>query len=920
MILVILRRLTAFGLLLFSILSADAQGNASGVVQVPICGDGAFQVGEGTIYGEMWVGGPQALEEPLTAADLNLLRGKPGFAGLTDAQIQTKMIKIRKEVWEAIDLIGLLDVRLALRLESLFLNRRISLEFSNRQIGGALDRNSLGHLAEDSDNGALSIKNYPCDTVTDFDISFVVMLGTLIHEGTHLSQTWPDAYRNLLDMNWRHWREEMEKRYLFQCNEIASSEKEKTVIFGLFLAMRGIKRDGKIPDDNAATGTVIPPLARAIAQKFLDTVPAAERTQKTDALVKALTPHVDRINSVLSCRRLVKTKVGELRDRPAPQNNQEMLPLQQEWIAFIQTTGWFQQIGDAVLNGVFSLDLIAGGSGAEANQVRQYDHLGDPRIITVPGLSVITDVAYVNDRAILVGGLSATAGQGAIYSLRDVNMDDLLDPASLNLITSMSGLSRGVSLACDPVNGRGFCLGRQTGNLYTLTPPPPALPTSLTFQLSTNSAPILDENFFLHLPPGGNKLFFVPDFGGCITEATQWSSAPAIGTIANNFRIHRPVVEYPVPPVFLDPVFRGDSYVRFGATPDREIKLFNDAVTPAALLGTTMTDSSGTGLFRIPAITGAPLLRLNDAIYGDSATFTPGPPITDPNTVLLPPGFYVPGNSFPIVDPPIFFAPPHREIKLDFSERMSWSSGHTATTTIGSNAFTDISPDLPLLNMPRTGFWRAQWLGRNDIVPDSRIFTIPAAMTTAIDLRLQEFDFGAVNGQSNATYTVIDRDGLHEDLAFITPGTATLNITPLMLANTVSGSPTVLKVRRTDIVDGKTQDFLITTYSNRRALIEPKDTGSFLLVPCQLLSGGSYPIYQFTLSNNPADLCTDPHWHAPPFFSAYSLENSSTATPEPPVDCGWGTVELVPIALCPLTYAAWAAFVNAHPPSPYLFN
>jgi hypothetical protein len=893
-----------------------AEWDGPGITHVPICGDAAFQVGDG-----LWVGSPQALEEPLEEKDLNLLRGQKGFTGLTDAQINAKMLKIRQEVWDAINLIAQFDPRLGYCLESVFLNRRLFLEFSDRQVAGAVDGNSLGKAADDCGNGSIALKAYPCDSVPEYSRDFVRMLSVLVHEGTHLSQTWPTVYFDVTTMNWRLWKQEMEKRVLFQSNELEASRKERAITKGMWDAMRGIRLRGEIPEDNPALFLHIPPVVRAIAQKFLNETPPAERAAKAGAIENSLSEVFGATDQVIACRTLVKNKAEEMRDRPEPTDRFELLPLQQEWLTFIRGTGWFQQIGDEVLNGIFSISLLAGGGGAEANQVRQYDANGNVMPLTISGLTNITDVAFFNERTILIGGLSTTVGEGAVYTLTDTNLDNFFDMPSLTLVQRISGLAGGVSLAVDRTAGRGFCLGRQTGNLYSLSPAPPALPASLTLLGGINQAPVLDENYYILAPPGGGEIFFVPEFGGCITEGVQWSSCPSTGVITNNFRTVRPLELCEVAPVFLDKPFAGDKYVRCGGTPGADVQLFNDAVVPPALLGTTKTDSRGNGLFYVSAISAGFKLRLHDmGTLEDSVEYRPGQPITDPShNIVLPTGIYVPGLANPVIQPPLFRAPPHTDFRIDFSEHATWASGESVIGTVPGDGFAMPPVNFTTIEeqMPATGFWRIKWTGRRDIVPDGRTFTLTAGITTTINLNEGECDFDSSDCRSSAIYTILDRGGLHEDACRLSADGRSLECTPLLTHNP-SCTADIIRVRRTDVVSNELQDFFIQVYSNRRALI-PSSPGPLGLmdIPCLIIGGAPYPIYQFTLSNSEIDLCTEPHWHSGGV--AYTLYEG-TATQEPAGSCGWGLVEDIEFDFVLVSTAAWLNFVSAHPPPVNIYN
>ena len=119
-------------------------------------------------------------------------------------------------------------------------------------------------------------------------------------------------------------------------------------------------------------------------------------------------------------------------------------------------------------------------------------------------------------------------------------------------------------------------------------------------------------------------------------------------------------------------------------------------------------------------------------------------------------------------------------------------------------------------------------------------------------------------------------------------------------------------------MNNETQDFFIQVYSNRRALVPTGGgpTGT-VDVPCLIINGAPYPIYQFFLMNTEADLCTEPHWHSGPVV--YTLYENTPAN-QPADSCGWGLLEAVEFDYVITSAANWLSFVGAHPPPVSIFN
>lgn len=87
--------------------------------------------------------------------------------------------------------------------------------------------------------------------------------------------------------------------------------------------------------------------------------------------------------------------------------------------------------------------------------------------------------------------------------------------------------------------------------------------------------------------------------------------------------------------------------------------------------------------------------------------------------------------------------------------------------------------------------------------------------------------------------------------------------------------------------------------------------------PCVVLDGLHYPIYQFVLANNPADVCKEPHWHAHRTVYPVDSRNASGRNDPNPPACGFGTVKQLPVVMVEVSKDDWAQFLIDHlPPLP----
>ncbi len=160
-------------------------------------------------------------------------------------------------------------------------------------------------------------------------------------------------------------------------------------------------------------------------------------------------------------------------------------------------------------------------------------------------------------------------------------------------------------------------------------------------------------------------------------------------------------------------------------------------------------------------------------------------------------------------------------------------------------------------------------------------------------------------------FILVDPPALHPDLFVWDPQKGEITVTGLTTIPQI--------VFRYKIVAGpyETQPVAVTvTFDPRRNYAEEFLTSGpdKVKVPCLRLDNLLYPVYQFRLTNNPADVCTEPHWHAHgPVFPVDVLSPIGRTDPNPP-SCGFGTVKTVPAEFYELSKDAWQKFLIDHIP------
>jgi hypothetical protein len=274
-----------------------AGGNPrAGIIQIPIAGEGADQVGGKYM---VWIDRREALESQVPPNELAELRKHPPFRGKTDAEITDKMKAIRRNVETAIDRIGRSSLNVAVALSDAFDSRRLCLEFSSRKIAGPVM--GTGKACAPSRDLGVAIKIYACDVVPEWDPLQIKLTSTLLHEGIHLRQKWPGQFRTGAGL--RGNVAELDKRILFQCNEIEASTREQKFLDDVLNTFFEFYRGNPLP-------TTVSKSVRQLFDEFRKTTPPAEQMEAADAARRA--HHTAK--QTKECRQQVKKGLTAMRD------------------------------------------------------------------------------------------------------------------------------------------------------------------------------------------------------------------------------------------------------------------------------------------------------------------------------------------------------------------------------------------------------------------------------------------------------------------------------------------------------------------------------------------------------------------------------------------------------------------------------
>ena len=660
---------------------------------------------------------------------------------------------------------------------------------------------------------------------------------------------------------------------MWQCNEIAALEKEFDFIQDLYTAFDGIERMGKVPDDERNRFT-LSKAVRKIANKFMQEVPAAEREAKASQITNSLGSRRRIPEQTRNCREMIKKNLQAMRAAVESGNQNEISAALDKHRRDLATNGWFKQVGIQVFRGVFSLNLVAGGADEQRNVVIQEGPEGE-QMIGLGDNDSISDVV-IETNGIYLGVDDLASGEGRIDRIDADPATGVLNPDSLRTIASDPKFAGGIGLAIQPNTESLFVLARGSQDLFQIQNISGGSP-SVSDALGNLDMGDAEPSGYLYFNPAGTSLCAVEDNDTLVNPSTHWKFVDLgdEGDQVLDVTHFQPFNVYgPGPTVMRMPV-EGDDFIQVGGTPREPMRILNVSSGSPELIGESVCDAGGNAFVPIiRPLQGGDTVMVEDG-HGRHSTLFPAVRLGPPNFSSP----FVIQNADPrSIDVAIEYqSSPFSQVVIESGETLNTFPHSNPVSTDGFGVGRLVLPGLEGMShffrsveMPAVVNFNQSSIGET-LAPGithkgNLLSATPVGVSVEDGCRVSIMD-------PPAELTLTDNSEL-----FQVDERGNFCITPTMPMSSVSFEWNIVDSMG-NVKQGPFNFGSEVSVDNLTKLVS-KD-GVNMEVPCLVLNGEHFPMVQFRLVWNLADLVKVPHWHWYPEFPVASFESPAVLTPDP---------------------------------------
>lgn len=831
---------------------------------------------------------------PVPAADIARMKANYLYASLSDAQIQGKVEKMRRALICAIELIKGENLKVGEGLEKLYKTNGICIGLAPKGYRVTAEIRPDGK--EGFDNRE-RINVYPClssaNALTDYDVFRIY--DTLSHEGLHAVQK--------VDFS---PSPNLTQALDIMCREVEAHEGNVARLQALLAVLESLRDTGTVPAD-----------AKGGAKAFGDALKAGANAAVIADWIKQVKRDLGTNQNLVKFRTTYK-KAAELAVAGDPDVDTVLKSLKHwgSWYRFFGKQREFGPITDYYLHPPAKVNDRIGMLPPSVTGQAQFT-VSNPTTeaettVSLPA-DTLSDGLLINQRLYVAGvdGLGGPQQEGVVFAYDLTPSGDVIQPG-IECVRDPA-LAGGACLFEETSTGNPWCMNRETGGVFLLE--------------DTNSDTYPDSSVYRGFcaPPEG--LF------GCVDAMFVDDN-----TIACTGFPEETCQPCGFPTTYTQRPSSGADFLPWGT----EYACTDDTVAPSC----SSTPRVGSVCLAVSGTPGVPYTMTLTPPGGGptplaTGVFSPatGRDIADlniplpsaPNTVTVIDQFGRTSAAYPVL-PPL----PHPALTFDrgtddsLQFRCDWRPGYPVTCAsspgLASDSFVNVVSSGPAeldgstyISIPfadSTLLYPSQfYLCQSTTQPP-----IPVATPDAIDCvmgvpvrgNVADNDIGCPPGTKFEIVTSTSPQ-LHEDsFRFFPTGEFEVRLPAFFSPVTFEYRPVL------DGYPGQAKQVVLQEASG--ILTDPRtftghDGSLWREVYCLLYSSESFPLYQFYMTNNPADTgCLDPHWHWRFGIPVFSVQQPTVPVVDPATGaCGFGKTKLTPVTFEYMSDLDWQLFIGNHP-------
>jgi hypothetical protein len=831
----------------------------------------------------------------LRSNDLAILKMHAPFNTLTDGQISNKLAAIRGAVLDAMDLIYCENPCLGDSLYHLYDNRRISLAFGGRPgLDSELRDDGSGRFGDE----AINLYKFPCPdtnqmTIKPYHPEAFRLLISLAHQGEVYDSK---GYSGPIPLTATQLAEyQMDE----QCAEYDALRNDIHCMTNVIEVMTAIENNLGVPFSHL--GSIAGGIGRSLLNDpSLTTPQKQQKAREMRAFIEGeLLPTAKQRLIYSSAYKLAMTFYlgGQL----VPLNG---------YNGALKPYGWEAETRYFDLGNIAYITYLAGG-GMFANAtnptfmpdttLRQIitDITPVKSLVTIDASLLLTSISSAKQLGIhwyVTGDSAVNPNEGALIEVRDTDDDGVFEGNTLRELFRSTALKGGWDLQLSYDKTRLFGLARNGNALHEFTGADAFGSFTGTIQRGTLGTTRDDLRRLSLSTDDRFALGLSYDFSQRISWNTRitWTWDKLDNDSFQARGDYFPFEEQEVSGALSEMLWPGANLVRLTGSVNREAYAYRvDGGGNLTEVAEKKADPHG----KVDLVLPAPLVAGERYQFGYGINSSLSPIYTVPQE-FNPYLSYSPPKSKgrQIVQA---ITAPRKQIVFETTQNLvNWTEDDTNRNTGFGSAFAKLDTRLFDYNFVRARVDLVSTVGRADY------FTVGANTDC-------EFHLLANDTFNPGTAVILDT------APALASGLYSLSSQGNFWLHAPTISPSTFSLSYRLVFNGQTSAPVTASFFLAYdKLINPPISTFFFVpavaVPCLVIGGKNYPLYQFIVGTGPE--CNLPHYHSLVGL-VYSLETPTIGLADPnPMACGFGRIGEVLQAVVPAGLTEWDNFKAAHPP------